>query len=57
MSQDVPHSGLKVPRCSFCGVRITIHQQFQPGHCGAPECIATHAVQGKKINEEKFMRS
>lgn len=53
------------PECPHCGAQITIHQRFQPGHCGARPCAETHAVQGarkrrlekRQEHEEELVRA
>lgn len=32
--------------CAYCGMAISAHQVIHPGHCGAQNCVASHAVSG-----------
>ena len=46
------HYGVQAPVCPFCKTRITIHQTFNPGHCGTPECRHKHAATAAKLRHE-----
>lgn len=44
MTELPPHFGVQTPCCPYCNTRITIHQTYMPGHCGAHDCRHKHAV-------------
>lgn len=52
MTEMPNHYGVQAPVCPFCKTRITIHQTFNPGHCGTPDCRHRHAAAAAKLRNE-----
>ncbi len=47
------HYGVNAPHCPCCNIRITIHQKFNPGHCGAIACALKFANDNATRREKK----
>lgn len=45
MPNQLPHFGVTAPTCPICNKQINVHQQINPGHCGAMACNLEHAAQ------------
>lgn len=51
MTEIPAHYGVTAPTCPYCNVRITVHQTFNPGHCGAANCVHKHAVKSAILQD------